>query len=275
MLKKVLRYDCRSLFRLWWIAAVVTIALGVAGGFAETVYQQNAKVPEMISVSAGIIIFFAYFCMVALLLFSEVLVFMRFYRNFFTDEGYLTFTLPVKRETLLNSKIISGLALMAASVGVCILSNFIMFMISDFELFRTGDFFQEVGKFFRDIPVEYRGYLVTYITEVLIILGLLLVLSVLFLYCCITFGSMIVKKGKLLASIGIYLGANSIFSFNSQLLMVFGIASIGVWIEALPMKHLPIIIILILLILILFLAALCALLYAFTYWMLGRKLNLS
>ena len=275
MLKKVLRYDCRSLFRLWWIAAVVTIALGVAGGFAEIVYQPNTKVPEMISVSAGIIIFFAYFCMVALALFSEVLVFMRFYRNFFTDEGYLTFTLPVKREVLLNSKIISGLALMAASVGVCILSNFIMFMISDFELFRTGDFFQEVGKFFRDIPVEYRGYLVTYIMEVLIILGLLLVLSVLFLYCCITFGSMIVKKGKLLASIGIYLGANSIFSFNSQLLMVFGIASIGVWVEALPMKHLPIIIILILLVLILFLAALCALLYAFTYWMLGRKLNLS
>ena len=34
---------------------------------------------------------------------TELLVFVRFYKNFFTDEGYLTFTLPVSRKDLLLS----------------------------------------------------------------------------------------------------------------------------------------------------------------------------
>lgn len=275
MLRKVLKYDYRALFRIWWIAAVVTVAFSVLGGFAETVYSKSNNVPDMITFCAGMAMFFAYLCMIVLMILSEVLIFIRYYRNFFTDEGYLTFTLPVKRETLLNSKLISSMVLMFASVGVCILSNFIMFFISDFELFRSGEFFREFANFFREIPVDSRGYLVAYLLEALIILGLLLFLSVLFLYGCITFGSMIVKKGKLLASIGIYMGANSIFSFNSQLLMIFGTASIGVWIEDLSVDSVPGLIVLILLILILFLAVICALIYAFIYWMLGRKLNLS
>lgn len=275
MLRKVLKYDYRALFRIWWIAAVVTVVFSVLGGFAESIYLKNDNVPDMITACAGMAMFFAYFCMVVLVILSEVLIFIRYYRNFFTDEGYLTFTLPVKRETLLNSKLISSLVLMLASVGVCILSNFIMFMISDFEMFRSGEFFREISNFFRQIPVDYRGYLVAYILEGLIILALLLLLSVLFLYGCITFGSMIVKKGKLLASIGIYMGANSIFSFNSQLLMIFGTASLAVWAEALSVDIIPGLIVLVLLILILFLASICALIYAFIYWMLGRKLNLS
>jgi hypothetical protein len=275
MLKKVLKYDCRTLFRIWWIAAVVTVAMSVLGGFAQTVYQREGRVPEIITVTAGMAMFFAYLCMVLLVILSEVLVFMRYYRNFFTDEGYLTFTLPVKRETLLNSKILSGLALMAASGGVCILGNFLMFFISDFELFRTGEYFRNVASVFREIPVEIRGYLLVYLLEALLILGLLLILSLLFLYCCITFGSMIVKKGKLLASIGIYFGAHSIFSFNSQLLTIFGTASIGVWMDDLSLDATPKIVILLLLAIILLLAVFSALIYAFTYWMLGRKLNLN
>lgn len=275
MLKKVLKYDYRALFRIWWVAAVVTVVLSIVGGFAETILQRDGRVPEMITFTAGMAIFFAYLCMVVLLILAEVLVFMRYYRNFFTDEGYLTFTLPVKREILLNSKIISGLVLMLASAGVCILGNFIMFFISDFDLFQTGEFFRGIAEFFREIPADYKGYILVYVLEALVILALLLMLSVLFLYCCITFGSMIAKKGKLLASLGVYFGANSFFSFNSQLLTTFGTVSIGVWMEDLPLTALPNILILLLLAVILMLAILCALIYAFTYWMLGRKLNLN
>lgn len=275
MLRKVLKYDCRALFRIWWIAAVVTVALAVLGGFAEIVNQNDLRVPEMISTTAGMVMFFAYFCMFGLILLAEVLVFGRFYRNFFTDEGYLTFTLPVKRETLFNSKILAGLALVVASGGVCILSNFIMFLISDFELFQSGEYFEAIAEFFAEIPEDVMGYLVLYSLEALVLLGLTLLLSVLFLYCCITFGSMIVKKGKLLASIGIYFGANSIFSGGTQLLLIFGVASIGVWMEPMSEQLAPKVVALLLLAVILFLAILCALVYAFTHWMLGRKLNLS
>lgn len=275
MLKKVMKYDCQAVFRLWWIAAAVTFALAILGGFAQIITNNDAKVPEMIDTTAGMIIFFAYFCMFGLVLLSEVLMFMRFYRNFFTDEGYLTFTLPVKREVLFNSKILTGLAVIAASGGVCIVSNFTMFLISHFDLFTTGEYFKTIADFFDSIPKDFIGYLIVYALEALVGLALLLLLSVLFLYACITYGSMIAKKAKLLSSIGIYIAANAIFSFGTQLLLIFGIASIVVWTEPMSEQLLPKFVGLLLLAGILFLAILCALIYACTHWMLDRKLNLS
>ena len=53
-----------------------------------------------------------------------IFVFIRYYKNFFTDEGYLTFTLPVKRSTLLNAKTVNamiwGLLLIAFIIACAI-----------------------------------------------------------------------------------------------------------------------------------------------------------
>lgn len=275
MLKKLLKYDLRAIFRLWWIAALVSVGIAVLGGFAQSLIYNYPDVPNPISTIAGIMVFFTYFTMVGLALLTQILIFIRYYRNFFTDEGYLTFTLPAKRETLLNSKVLAGLISMVATGGVCALNCCIMYEIVFHEYIRSGEFAQEVSAFFREIPSDAVGYLLIYGVEALIIIGLLLLLSVLFLYCCITFGSMIVKKGKLLAAIGIYYGANSFFTTAIQLMLILGAGSIAVWMEPITEQQLPSIVALIFLLIILFLAVLCALAYAFTHWMLGRKLNLS
>ena len=267
MLKKLLKYDLRAIFRLWWIVALVSVGMSVLGGFALDLTINHSDVPDPISTIASIIIFLTYFTMVGFVLVTEVLIFIRYYRNFFTDEGYLTFTLPAKRETLLNSKVLAGLISMVAAGGVCVLDCGIMYTITAHQQIRSGELAREIAEFIREIPNEAVGYL--------IIIGLLILLSVLFLYCCITFGSMIVKKGKLLAAIGIYYGANSIFTTAIQLMLILGVGSIAVWLAPITEQQLPNIVALIFLLAILFLAVLCALSYAFTHWMLGRKLNLS
>ena len=275
MLRKLLKYDLRAIFRLWWIAALVSVGMSVLGGFAQSLIYNYPDVPNPISTIAGIMVFFTYFTMAGLALLTQILIFIRYYRNFFTDEGYLTFTLPAKRETLLNSKVLAGLITMVATVGVCILNCCIIYTIVEYQFIRSGEFGKEVAEFIKEIPYDAVGYLLAYSAEAMVIIGLLLLLSVLFLYCCITFGSMIVKKGKLLAAIGIYYGANSIFTTAIQLMLILGIGSIAVWMEPITDQQMPIVVALILLLVILFLAVLCALAYAFTHWMLGRKLNLS
>ena len=275
MLKKLLKYDLRAIFRLWWIVALVSVGMSVLGGFALDLTINHSDVPDPISTIASIIIFLTYFTMVGFVLVTEVLIFIRYYRNFFTDEGYLTFTLPAKRETLLNSKVLAGLISMVAAGGVCVLDCGIMYTITAHQQIRSGELAREIAEFIREIPNEAVGYLLIYSIEALIIIGLLILLSVLFLYCCITFGSMIVKKGKLLAAIGIYYGANSIFTTAIQLMLILGVGSIAVWLAPITEQQLLNIVALIFLLAILFLAVLCALSYAFTHWMLGRKLNLS
>lgn len=274
MLKKLLKYDLRSVFRFWWIVALISVGMAVLGGFAQEILY-NDDAPRVINVVASVIVFFSYFCSMGLAVLTQVLLFIRFYRNFFTDEGYLTFTLPVKREMLLNSKVLTGFIAMAAVAAVCALNFSIIFAIPEYEIFRSGEIFRNIEQAMREIPNHLVGPLLTIGIEALVIAALVLLLSVLFLYCCITFGSMIVKKGKLFASIGIYYGATSLFSTAIQLMLILGVGSIAVWMTPIAEQQLPTIVALILLAFILFLAALCALVYAFTHWMLGRKLNLS
>ena len=110
----------------------------------------------------------------------------------------------------------------------------------------------------------------------LIIVALILVLaSYLFILICITFGSIIVKRGKVFAAIGIYYLGNTLVSGISQLLSTFaysiipGILVVLIGYEAgitLWMLVLPIIILLI---------ALTVAMYALELYMLDRKLNLA
>ena len=274
MLKKLLKYDLRSVFRFWWIVALISVGMAVLGGFAQSILYNN-DIPRVINVIASIVVFFSYFCMMGLAVLTQVLLFIRFYRNFFTDEGYLTFTLPVKRETLLNSKVLAGFIAMAAAAAVCALNFSIIFAIPQYEVFRSGEFFSGFQEVMREIPDHLVGPLIIMGIEALVLAALVLLLSVLFLYCCITFGSMLVKKGKLFASIGMYYGIGSSIISAMQLILILSVGSITVWMEPISEWQAPTIVTLILLGGILFLAALCALVYAFTHWMLGRKLNLS
>lgn len=274
MLKKLLKYDLRSVFRFWWIVALISVGMAVLGGFAQSILYNN-DIPRVINVIASIVVFFSYFCMMGLAVLTQVLLFIRFYRNFFTDEGYLTFTLPVKRETLLNSKVLAGFIAMAAAAAVCALNFSIIFAIPEYELIRSEGFFSGFQEVMREIPDHLVGPLIIMGIEALVLAALVLLLSVLFLYCCITFGSMLVKKGKLFASIGMYYGIGSSIISAMQLILILSVGSITVWMEPISEWQAPTIVTLILLGGILFLAALCALVYAFTHWMLGRKLNLS
>lgn len=274
MLKKLLKYDLRSVFRFWWIVALISVGMAVLGGFAQSILYNN-DIPRVINVIASIVVFFSYFCMMGLAVLTQVLLFIRFYRNFFTDEGYLTFTLPVKRETLLNSKVLAGFIAMAAAAAVCALNFSIIFAIPQYEVIRSEGFFSGFQEVMREIPDHVVGPLLIMGIETLVLAALVLLLSVLFLYCCITFGSMLVKKGKLFASIGMYYGIGSSIISAMQLILILSVGSITVWMEPISEWQAPTIVTLILLGGILFLAALCALVYAFTHWMLGRKLNLS
>ena len=275
MLKKLLKYDLRSVFSFWWIAVIICTSISIVAGISQLVSNYDGWMPQVFTAISDGAIFLAYCSYFALMVLMLVLLFIRFFKNFFSDEGYLTFTLPVKRETLLNSKVLAGFIAMAAAAAVCALNCSIIFAIPQYEVFRSGEFFSGFQEVMREIPDHLVGPLIIMGIEALVLAALVLLLSVLFLYCCITFGSMLVKKGKLFASIGMYYGIGSSIISAMQLILILSVGSITVWMEPISEWQAPTIVTLILLGGILFLAALGAVVYAFTHWMLGRKLNLS
>ncbi len=275
MLKKLLKYDFKYVLRYWWIAALTSFVLSFAGGICLRAMTSERALPPItypFIVIAFILVIFSY---VAFSILSVIFVYTRFYKNFFTDEGYLTFTLPVKRSQLLNSKLIMSVVTISLTSIVCIINLFVLFAVGLWEEIFIPEFWLGLKEGWNVITKAVGLFLLVYAIEAIAFLILSVTFSCLFIFCCITFASIITKKAKVITAIGIYYVANGMLSFIIQMFSMFGIASISTWISALPKASQPGMVAFILLGMICFAGIFCALLYTLQYWMLDRKLNLN
>lgn len=275
MLKKLLKYDLKSIFKYWWIGAITTVGAAILGGFCINMLESERSVPQSMEYLIGMMLVIVFICFVAFVIMSEILVFVRFYKNLFTDEGYLTFTLPVKRSEILNSKLIMSVFTMFVTCAVIVADIIIMLLIGIGNYIFTAEFWREIGIIINEILEATGIYAGVYILEIIALIILSVVFSNLFLFCCITFAAVITKKARIITAIGIYYGVSSVISFVMQVFYIFGIAGLTNWISDLPQAAGNPVISLIALTLIVFFGMLCGLMYTLQYWMLDRKLNLS
>lgn len=216
MLKKCFKYDFKSVFKIWWIAGVTVLAISVVAGFAIKNIYLHSEDPDRIFIFETVAIVFYYFSLFAIGILTSVLLCIRFYSNFFSDEGYLTFTLPVKRTTLFLSKILNGFLFQLMSVATVIVSLIIISLIVPSTSNNYTTVFGEVvGNFIALLKELNRSdivWLTTYIVEIILLVALLELSGILLLYMLITLGSVVVKKFKVAATVGFLVGANYVLS---------------------------------------------------------------
>lgn len=126
MLKKLLKHDLsalkRTLLTLMSVVLVSSVFSAVIMRLASFSAQTEGTAPAVPLASTAVFVFFNVILILVCPLISLILSAMYFYRSFYTDEGYLTFTLPVKRSALLASKYISAVIWLAISFAVSLLS---------------------------------------------------------------------------------------------------------------------------------------------------------
>ena len=202
-----------------------------------------------------------------------ILAYMRFYKNLFTDEGYLTFTLPVRRSTLLLSKLVNALIFDAMYAVLMILGAFIVLLIAPPtpvlpDMFRVLAMTWQLG-----------AWNVLYILEWIVLFVLLDLFSNLLLYLCVTVGALIVKKAKLVVGLVLYYGVYTVLSTVLQVLtsivLPLSAGELVTLIDGLSQTALLGAIALVLLLLIGVVATLAFTLWSMTLGRLERKLNLS
>ncbi len=278
MLKKLLRYDLKSIFKYWWIVAIASFALSIVGGSSMSIITAEQDGPLFIDILIVFSLIFTFIGIVAFPIISFILTYVRFYKNFFTDEGYLTFTLPVKRSQLLNSKLISSVLIFLASTVVIITDIFVFLSIG-----VGDDFYNDVIlTISRDLPTLFKGFTLldyTYLSLIIIAIITLIVLgtvfTTLFVFACITFAAIITKKAKVITAIGVYYLANGAISGFMQIVYLFGITAIIDRLAELPKNSVIPIVVLMFYIAVAIMILLCLLLYTLNYFMLDRKLNLA
>ena len=281
MLKKLLKYDLKAVFKYWWIAAVSTLGLSVLGGFAVTVLRDTVstepekKVPIILEILSSIALPLVYLGFIALGILTVIMIFARYYKNFFSDEGYLTFTLPVKKSELINSKVIMGVISSLATTLAVFVNIIIILVIGFFDNIIKPDFWKEFSEFFSEVFKALGVYTFVYVLEIILVVFLANLLSTLFLYDCVAIASMLVKKAKVITAIGIYYVANGVISTLFTIFSLFGMSTIIDTMSAMKTSTLLPLISLLGSGIIVMLAMFTALLYLLQYWIIDRKLNLS
>lgn len=252
MLKKCLKYDLAAVFRILWILLIIMLGAVLAAGVGMRVCIESAQFlgtephdpspiimfPVILGVFGGY--FSAIGCFIAAVgcaTVCTILTYWRVYSNFFTDEGYLTFTLPVKRSTLYLSKVITCTVVELASLAVILVGGVCAVLIAiPFDAYPFfPDIFKEMGTAF----TEMWGTVGIWPLVWLLLMPLFMVANLLasngLVLLCLTLGSAIFKKGKLIASIGIYWLVNRLSGVLAEIVvfpLIFGMSGLMMVMES-------------------------------------------
>ncbi len=216
MLKKLFAHEWKDTWRLMAILNAAVILLTLCGliVFNKKGLGQLFEGIDRYEGSAGFIIAgvgtytFIYFVMIAALSITSTLYFfIRFYKNLYTDQGYLMHTLPVTEHELIWSKTFVAMIWRVISTVVAVAAVFTLIasMIGK-------DFWDGLGEAFDEISVNIgsgKGVLVI----VLFLIGSIAstLFSIFMGYTAVSIGQQFAKN-RALASIGVYLGMN--FAIN-------------------------------------------------------------
>ena len=279
MLRKLMRYDFRAVRGMWLIMALTLPVMSLLTGGAFSLksalsYGDTGYI--LVTVISGLLMFLFFMTFIAAIVLTLLFCHRRFYTNFFTDEGYLTFTLPVKRRDLVLSKTVCTFVMTLGMVAVCVVSLLLLAL-------TAGEWNDMVvgwaGGLFKRLFAQFGGITTLYIIEAFFLLLLLLCFYQFIIQFSITVGSIVAKKHKILAAIGIYYVASNVL----ELLIGLGASFIGTTVgfsafrfaEQAATGRTNAVLGLLLLLAILFAATLDLLLYLVTLSLVERRLNLA
>lgn len=294
MLLKTFKYDFKSIFKLWMIASITCIANGGICGLGlrleKIVAESDAIQFGGLSVILIGIACFSFIVICAMFPLTVVMLTVRAYTNMFTDEGYLTFTLPISRKDILKSKILNIFVYTTLTIGVIGASLVILTSIAPpdlmyYEPYRNmleGIVYEVVSthKFIYggSLPIETFLLVLVEILMFAIILLAIYIIPTLVLMC-LTIGATVVKRGKVPVGIAIFYGLFMAFemffvaSFLGILLFESNALSIGTTVTT-PAEGF---LLLLILMCIIFAAMVCFLGFMFSkmHECLKKKLNLA
>ena len=214
MFKKSLKYEMKASSRVLiplFISVLAMSALVAVGLAGLNAFDELAKENETVAIVAENILGFMVVAFVALIVASSITVFVlmvrRFYTSFFTDEGYLTFTLPVTVDCHLGVKTVAMMIWYAINDVVILLSC---------GIFAFGVFVLVPDSF--TVDPEMINMVVESVTEnfggtvwsTVLMSAVSGLASYFLLFLSISIGCMLTKKHRFITCAVCYFVANSI-----------------------------------------------------------------
>ncbi|MBQ9545118.1 MAG: hypothetical protein IJV00_08325 [Clostridia bacterium] len=214
MIKKLFFHDLKAVFKIWWIfaavftafAALACLCAGVLDLGNGKVWLDSSQALSAVRSSAITGLVMSYLVMWVFYYASIAVPLVHHYKVDFTDEAYLTFTLPAKKSQIFAAEFMCALTFMAACLVMRLVGvSLVIFLASGSDPVTFSDFSNSVLFVVGINPLEALFAesvdpvfsLVAYIFEE-VCLHITLVFA-LTLGCCME------KKHKILASLASFL----------------------------------------------------------------------
>lgn len=274
MLTKLMKYDFKALNRYLILIHAFLLAAAAAVRIFLTEPLRPGDSQSIIVSTFGMILFVL--IAVGISFATGLLTAIRFYKNLFSDEGYLTHTLPVTRGQHLLSKTIAGSTWYFLDQILLLGSLFLIFHAKPLRnLFNANkaELLKELG-----FTGAYANLALWKIILYLLIFLLISALSsVIMIYASVVLGQLFTNH-RVLGAVICYIGLTTILSIVSYaLLFALGLISLKVHDTSMPMQYFNTVSYMVkTLNLSMILAAVTSvILYVITYQLLQTKLNLN
>lgn len=215
MLGKLMRAEWLALWKPVVLLFGIMVAAGVAGSLSfhaveassgyytalSSFFTSTAMGLLMLSLFCGFLVWAA---MTALFIYVVV----RFYRTMFTDQGYLTLTLPVTTGQLVGAKFLVALVIVVlAGFASTLLFSLMMTAVSAGELSLTW-MFAAAGGMFGLMDVESIGSFLGGCVNIVVMAGFNVSLA----FLALSLGAWWAQRHKVAAAVGVYLGVSWLLS---------------------------------------------------------------
>ncbi len=220
MVKTLLKYEFKAYARTLLPLQAILVALATLVRGIQ-IFESDNIVYDIVFVSSVVALIVS---MMVLLVFGVIFSITRFYKNLFTHEGYLSFTLPVTTNQHLFTKLVMAVAFTLISVVSIIIAAVVA---------TSGDMLVEIVKvlcygFSRLFDVT-DGHAIVFAVEFIVAALISVINNYLIYYACISIGQT-ARKNRILVAFGVYFGYYLINQIISTVAIVFiNLASYGDW----------------------------------------------
>ncbi len=219
MLKNLIKYEWKAVWKALLIINAFTVAVTFLGMIAMHSLSYNGGFHTDDHIVMTILLFLFYYATIMGVSFAmTIYIAVRFYRNLYTEEGYLMHTLPVTKRQLVISKLLVHFVCMCITgilvcASVCLLLLPLMARITEDPSVSVFYLIKELTK----SGTEAYGLLLPAVFILYVLASIIGQLSgILSVYCAVSLGQTFQKHkvmGSILCYVGIYFLLQTITTF--------------------------------------------------------------